>query len=448
MSDETRDETTNDEGLQEVVSRRLLLERAALAGAGVVAGAAAMAMNETRASAQMRAPDASTRIAAPTLDTPFSVRRFGARGDGKTDDTRAAQAAIDAAIKSGGGHVYFPSGNYRITRTLRVGSVARIDITGDGWSSNLLHENDEPLLLWPEKVECRECSVRNLRVLATKTKSVATPVIACLGGFERSFFQHLLFIAADGAKMGSGVISRGVADTTTFDHCLMWGVNGTGIEVARGSEVRIFGGRIVGTFSRKKENIGVLLTGNNGGVHIVTTDIIAVHTGLQIGGVGGQSNREVCITHATFDSSVYGVRQYDNTYTSIAGCWAASSDEAQIQLEPSARGALLSIAGGTIFNGGAYNQPTGARNGLVVRAGSFTLSGVSVRYNIGTGILVEGEGVGDYTISGCRIHNNGTGAIFRSGRRSVTGNVFTENKTDLVDTARGDNPFVGNLVKV
>ena len=85
--------------------------------------------------------------------------------------------------------------------------------------------------------------------------------------------------------MGSGIITRSVADTTTLDHCLMWGVSGTGLEIARGSEVRIFGARIVGSNSvvvgdksLKKESVGILLTGNNGGVHIVTTDIIAVHT--------------------------------------------------------------------------------------------------------------------------------------------------------------------------
>ena len=432
------DEMTGDERLQEAVSRRLLLERAAFAGAGIVAGVAAVALGESRAAAQMNAP----QTFSPSLDMPFSVRRFGGKGDGKTDDTRAAQAAIDAAIKDGGGRVHFPAGKYRITRTLRVASADTIDITGDGWSTQLLHENDEPLLLWPETASCRECSIRHLRVLATKKKSESTPAIALLGGAERSFFSHVML---DGA-MGSGVVMRKVADTTSFDHCLIWGAAGTGIEIAHGSEVRIFGGRIIGSSSRKPGNVGVLLTGNNGGVHIVTTDIIALHTGLQIGGVGGESNREIFITHATFDSSVYGVRQYDNAYVSVAGCWAASSDEAQIQLEPSARGALLSINGGTIFNGGAYGKP-GAKNGLVVRAGSFNLTGVNVRHNQGAGILVEGENVGDYTISGCRISHNGTGAILRSGTRTVMGNVFTGNATDLVDEKRGDNPFLGNILQ-
>ena len=42
----------------------------------------------------------------------YSVRDFGAKGDGKTDDTAAFQKALDAAGQAGGGVVYAPRGNY------------------------------------------------------------------------------------------------------------------------------------------------------------------------------------------------------------------------------------------------------------------------------------------------------------------------------------------------
>lgn len=45
-------------------------------------------------------------------DKKFSVRDFGAKGDGAADDTKALQAAIDAASKAGGGMVEVPAGNY------------------------------------------------------------------------------------------------------------------------------------------------------------------------------------------------------------------------------------------------------------------------------------------------------------------------------------------------
>ena len=42
----------------------------------------------------------------------FSVRDFGATGDGKTIDSPAINKAIDAAAAAGGGTVYFPAGTY------------------------------------------------------------------------------------------------------------------------------------------------------------------------------------------------------------------------------------------------------------------------------------------------------------------------------------------------
>ncbi len=49
----------------------------------------------------------------------FSVREFGAKGDGETADTTAIQAAIDAAAAAGGGEVLLPPGVYR-SGTLRL----------------------------------------------------------------------------------------------------------------------------------------------------------------------------------------------------------------------------------------------------------------------------------------------------------------------------------------
>jgi hypothetical protein len=50
----------------------------------------------------------------------YSVRDFGAKGDGKTDDTAAFQKALDAAGKTGGGVVHAPRGNYYFAGHLNV----------------------------------------------------------------------------------------------------------------------------------------------------------------------------------------------------------------------------------------------------------------------------------------------------------------------------------------
>ena len=56
------------------------------------------------------APATNTNAGARS-DTVFNVRDFGAKGDGKTSDTAAIQAALDAAGKVSG-TVWFPAGIY------------------------------------------------------------------------------------------------------------------------------------------------------------------------------------------------------------------------------------------------------------------------------------------------------------------------------------------------
>ena len=51
----------------------------------------------------------------------YNVLDFGARGDGKTNNTKAINAAISAAAKNGGGTVFFPAGNF-LSYTIRMKS--------------------------------------------------------------------------------------------------------------------------------------------------------------------------------------------------------------------------------------------------------------------------------------------------------------------------------------
>lgn len=66
---------------------------------------------------------AVARKVQDVLRESVSVRDFGAKGDGTTDDT----AAINAALVAGAGKtVYFPTGNYIITNTLTIRSNTRM----------------------------------------------------------------------------------------------------------------------------------------------------------------------------------------------------------------------------------------------------------------------------------------------------------------------------------
>lgn len=76
---------------------------------------------------------ASTGAVATTVQAKLrqtvSVKDFGAVGDGVANDT----TAIQAALNSGAGAVYFPSSTYKITNFLTVPN--NVMVYGDGWAT-------------------------------------------------------------------------------------------------------------------------------------------------------------------------------------------------------------------------------------------------------------------------------------------------------------------------
>jgi polygalacturonase len=73
-----------------------------------------------------------------------TVRDFGARGDGRTDDT----AALTHAVQRGGGELLFPPGDYVLSRPLYVPLQlhGRIHIAGSGGTARLLMTGPGPAL--------------------------------------------------------------------------------------------------------------------------------------------------------------------------------------------------------------------------------------------------------------------------------------------------------------
>ena len=87
--------------------RKQVRARAALLGLAACLALAAAAQSPA-SSAQRRAPAVAQTNAAGV----YSVRAFGARGDGRALDSGAVNRAIEAASAVGGGTVHFPAGTY------------------------------------------------------------------------------------------------------------------------------------------------------------------------------------------------------------------------------------------------------------------------------------------------------------------------------------------------
>ena len=386
----------------------------------------------------------------------FDVTAFGARGDGRTDDTAAFQRAFDA-LGTVPGQVRVPTGDFLLTATVRTSSPGMFSVRGDGPGSNLLWATDSNLLSFEAPGPVGMATLADFTVSSiAPAKSAASAALAFPAGLVKSQIENVQLIGAGGLPSGTvpGTVAIGtgfdlgnVTDTVAIRNCLLWFGSGTGIRIGRGSEVRVEGGRFIGTKNDggSPDSIGVHVTGNNGGVHVVSTDIISWGTGLQIDQSNGQgSNREIFISHGTLDSNGRGLSVLDSAYVSIAGCWAASSDLDNIWTHPDSNPQLV-IAGGTIFNAGAnpaVDCGTDRCNGMTVNAGTFTLSGVSVRNNQGTGIWTPSDKVVGFAVSGCRITDNGFGAKLSGHDFTVTGSVFKGNKNGSLDIAQPDLPHV------
>jgi hypothetical protein len=105
------------------VSRRnwLGLVSSASVGAGILAAADATARDDAAAAPGDR--DLGARI--------YNIRDYGAKGDGKTLDTTAVQAAIDACNKDQGGTVLVPAGVFAIG-TVEIKSNVTLHIAAQG----------------------------------------------------------------------------------------------------------------------------------------------------------------------------------------------------------------------------------------------------------------------------------------------------------------------------
>lgn len=196
------------------------------------------------------------------------------------------------------------------------GGGAPLTIRGVGFSSTLLWDADSDLFTWLSTSPTAEVLVADLCIASTSSpKSPTSAALRFKSGVVKSVFQNLLFLGA-GAVPGTSITTQAlgtciyggvVTDTVTITDVVMWFLQGTGVYVGHGSEVRIIGGRIIGLAVRNDGSIGVHVTGNNGGVHVIGTDVIALQYGVVLDNSSGAgSNREIFINQATMDSNQRG----------------------------------------------------------------------------------------------------------------------------------------------
>jgi hypothetical protein len=117
--------TDNDRKNRTRTSRRGVM------AAGLGLSAALVSATGPGRDCQARDPDpAVSNDGVAARSVAVSVRDFGAKGDGKTDDTAAIQAAFDSPHP----RIYFPPGTYLATRTILIRRESTLAF-GERWAS-------------------------------------------------------------------------------------------------------------------------------------------------------------------------------------------------------------------------------------------------------------------------------------------------------------------------
>ena len=147
-------------------TRRNLLVAGGLVAAG--AGTAGLVARSAGAATHLPAAGAVSpwdqvpvilgRIKPPTFpDRNFDVTAFGAKGDGKTDDSAAFTKAIAACSKAGGGHVVVPAGKSFLTGAVTLLSNVDLHVLGTVKFSTDTHKYPLVFSRW-QGIECMNFS--------------------------------------------------------------------------------------------------------------------------------------------------------------------------------------------------------------------------------------------------------------------------------------------------
>ncbi|MFP3867806.1 MAG: right-handed parallel beta-helix repeat-containing protein [Desulfobacteraceae bacterium] len=99
------------------------------------------------------------------LGSWLDVQAYGAKGDGKTDDTKAIQSALNTARDAGGGVVWFPKGTYKITGTgLNIDDFSNVTLDGVKGASKLYYVGTSSWESVIKGARCQNITIRNLNI--------------------------------------------------------------------------------------------------------------------------------------------------------------------------------------------------------------------------------------------------------------------------------------------
>lgn len=386
----------------------------------------------------------------------FHATRFGATGDGTTDDTLALQNAIDEANLAGGGTVFFEPGTYITSSALTL--YSNIILLGAGWGTALKMANSSNVIQMITASGQNNIIVSDIQLNGNKANQSdnflhGIRMADCKRVIVNRVFAHnFKGIAAAGSE-GTGIRLRGAVGTYNADSiifgCITASNGGVGIGCYRtggviyanclsyendsmglsfsSDEVSNFGNVIVGCHSRNNIQAGVNLE-YQGEATVLGVAVKNHDSASALGGIRIADSRRIVVSSFTSHDDLYGVR-----FASTTG-----SDPWSINI-----------------NGGHIWSPT--TDGIFIRGGTTStcpgkasLSNVVIRKSDGDGIDIQNN-VGTVNITGGEIWSSSSVGIrvSASAETTINGVSILDNTGNgiRVDSASGTINITGNTIK-
>ncbi len=172
--------------------------------------------------------------ALPLAAAPLNVRDFGARGDGRTDDTSAIMAAVAEARDSAEPVVYFPAGTYRYSRHIDLDSV---HVEGAGTSATIFEATNNAKSAWVLIGDAPGIRNVTIRTATKPTKRATEPETAGVHVADANHFLIDRVNVQDTASAGI-IVRRSGGNRSQYariSNCVIKDTLADGIHLTRGS---------------------------------------------------------------------------------------------------------------------------------------------------------------------------------------------------------------------
>ncbi len=350
----------------------------------------------------------------------FSVKDYGATGNGSTDDTTAIQAAITAA--GTGGIVFFPLGTYLISGTLTAQSGQMFMGCGKRVTTIKCATNATfPLFTIPSSTNV--VGIVNMRLNPSQQNSTSYPAIQATS-----------------------------ASNLTITDVEIDGTCGITLSAVTG----VFMTRVVMTLQSTASSVGVLLTSNTIEFHMSHCVIAAPTSGSTASLVQLQQCAGGWIEHCDFigdfiatNSVLINPASGNTSSVTFTSCQFDSGNGPSCLVNPSGTSEVFDLHFiGCEFSGSSTSHGCFIEAGSTATVNGLNFSGCTFCNNNQNGVQVTGTTgtVISLNFTGCQFVNNGTtagGFVFSGGSYFTVTGGLSGNITGFPNTQYNGGSIVG-----